>query len=76
MRYILFLLMISVMIISCTGLYVEETPGEVYRDTSHTEELDRIGRKYREFDENFKYNVDELRLDEEKEVNLEDIWEK
>ncbi len=74
MRYIIFLLMI--MAVSCTGLYIEETPGDVYRDTSNTEELERISRKYREFDESFEYNVDELRINGEKELELEDIWER
>ena len=74
MRYILFLLMI--MIVSCTGLYVEETPKDAYIETSNTEDLDRISRKYREFDESFEYDIDELRIDEEKEIQLEDIWER
>lgn len=74
MRYILFLLMI--IIVSCTGLYVEETPEDVYIETSNTEDLDRISRKYREFDESFEYDIDELRIDGEKELELEDIWER
>ena len=74
MRYIIFLLM--VMAVSCTGLYIEETPNDVYRDTSNTEELERISRKYREFEESFQYDVDELRINGEKELELEDIWEK